>query len=151
MTPLKQKLSPEQIEDIVNDFPQCLAATAKVAAKMREQIQLKLRLQLKDIEIVNTPKAIDRLKEMIRRQHYNSLVHPGEPVGIRAAESLSQPTTQMALNAFHSAGFLLALLQVSTPFKSCITFVKSVEMRIVIYIFVIKITFLKILSIYVES
>ncbi len=105
MTPLKQKLSPEQIEDIVNDFPQCLAATTKVAAKMREQIQNKLRLQLKDIEIVNTPKAIDRLKEMIRRQHYNSLVHPGEPVGIRAAESLSQPTTQMALNAFHSAGF----------------------------------------------
>jgi hypothetical protein len=31
-------------------------------------------------------------------------VHPGEPVGMRAAEAFGQPTTQMALNAFHSAG-----------------------------------------------
>lgn len=105
MTLIKQKLTSEQIEDIVNDFPSCLAATRRIADKMREQIQNKIRLQLKDIEIVNTPEAIDRLKEMIRRQHFNSLVQPGEPVGIRAAESLSQPTTQMALNAFHSAGF----------------------------------------------
>lgn len=104
MAALKQNLTPEQIEDVVNSLPPCLAATKRVADKLREQIQNKLRLQLKDVKLVNKPEALEKLKEMIYRQHYNSLVQPGEAVGIRAAEGLSQPITQMTLNAFHTAG-----------------------------------------------
>jgi DNA-directed RNA polymerase beta' subunit len=98
------KLSSAQIEDIVNALPPCMAAVIKVADKMREEIQNKLRLQLQDIEIVDNPEAIEKLKAAIRMQHYNSLVAPGEPVGIRSAEANSQPITQSALSAFHSAG-----------------------------------------------
>ena len=104
MATLKQNLTSEQIDDVVNSLPPCLAATKRVADKLREQIQNKLRLQLKDIKLVNKPEALERLKEMIYRHHYNSLVQPGEAVGIRAAEGLSQPITQMTLNAFHTAG-----------------------------------------------
>jgi len=100
----KQKLSDDEIENILKDFPPCNAAIPKVATKMREQILNKLRYQLKDIQIVKTPASLNKLKEMIINMHYNSLAHPGEPVGMRAAEAFGQPTTQMALNAFHTAG-----------------------------------------------
>lgn len=100
----KVKLNPSQIEDIVQTLPRCLAATQKVADKMREQIQNKLRKSLKNVEIVDKPEAFDRLKQLIEMQHFNSLVSPGEPVGLRAAEAIAQPVTQSVLNAFHSAG-----------------------------------------------
>lgn len=34
----------------------------------------------------------------------NSLVVPGEPVGLLAAQSIGEPSTQMTLNTFHFAG-----------------------------------------------
>ncbi len=103
MSKLKS-LSDEQIEDIVSAMPPCLAATAKAAELMRNQIMNKLRSQLKMLKLVDNPEAIQKLKDAIIMQHYNSLVPAGEPVGIRAAEAISQPTTQGALNAFHTAG-----------------------------------------------
>jgi len=99
-----QKLTKDEIEDVVQILPKFIAATSKVANKMREEVMKKLRLQLQDIKIIKTKDNIKKLKDMIVMQHYNSLVPAGEPVGIRAAEAMSQPTTQTALNAFHSAG-----------------------------------------------
>ena len=101
---ITRKLTQEEIEDVVQSLPRFQAAITKVANKMREEVQKKLRSQLKDIKLADNPKAIQRLKDIIVQQHYNSLVPAGEPVGIRAGEAMSQPTTQMALNAFHSAG-----------------------------------------------
>ena len=97
-------LTPEEIDDIVEALPNTLAATRKCAEFMRKQIQNSLRLQLSDKSMKINPKGIPKLKEYIRMQHYNSLVPAGEPVGIRAAEAIGQPITQMSLNAFHSAG-----------------------------------------------
>jgi len=91
-----------EIEDIVNVLPKIQAATKKCADTIRSQIQNVLRAQLADIKIV--PEGIPKLKEYIVQQHYNSLVPAGEPVGIRAAEAIGQPTTQMSLDSFHSAG-----------------------------------------------
>lgn len=101
---LKEKLTPEEIQDVVNVLPKFQAACGKVANKMRSEVQKKLSIQLRDIAIVKTPESLARLKEMIIETHLNSVVPPGEPVGIRAAEAMSQPTTQAALNVFHSAG-----------------------------------------------
>jgi DNA-directed RNA polymerase beta' subunit len=98
------KLTSKQIDDIVSALPPCMAACSKIAEKMRYEIQKKLRLQLQDQMIVNKPEAIEKLKAMIRMQHYTSMAIPGEPIGLRAAEAVSQPVTQAALNAFHSAG-----------------------------------------------
>lgn len=104
-----QKLTSSEIEDVVNSFPEIKALTTKIGNKVREQIQKVIRRQLADdnLKLINGPKrteALNRLKTMIIQQHYNSLIHPGEPVGIRAAEAIGQPVTQMALNSFHSAG-----------------------------------------------
>jgi DNA-directed RNA polymerase I subunit RPA1 len=34
----------------------------------------------------------------------SSIVNPGEPVGVLAAQSVGEPSTQMTLNTFHFAG-----------------------------------------------
>ena len=38
-------------------------------------------------------------------KYMNSLVEPGEAVGLLAAQSIGEPSTQMTLNTFHFAGF----------------------------------------------
>lgn len=111
---LTVNLSESDIKDVLNSFPQIVAINDIIAQKIRSQIQNKLSIQLKDkgLKLIADPKnpsrvnpeAIQRLKDLIAQQHYNSLVQPGEAVGIRAAESIGQPVTQMALNSFHSAG-----------------------------------------------
>lgn len=48
--------------------------------------------------------AFDHLIELIYMGFMRSLVHPGENVGIIAAQSLGEPTTQMALSTLHYTG-----------------------------------------------
>ena len=49
-------------------------------------------------------KAVSVLMEMIILNYKKALVHPGEMVGIIAAQSIGEPTTQLTLNTFHFAG-----------------------------------------------
>ena len=48
--------------------------------------------------------AINLLLETITLQYKRAIVHPGEMVGMIAAQSIGEPTTQMTLNTFHFAG-----------------------------------------------
>ena len=49
-------------------------------------------------------KTIISLLEMITTVYKNAIVAPGEMVGMIAAQSIGEPTTQMTLNTFHFAG-----------------------------------------------
>jgi len=49
-------------------------------------------------------KALIVLLETITLQYKKSIVAPGEMVGMIAAQSIGEPTTQMTLNTFHFAG-----------------------------------------------
>lgn len=49
-------------------------------------------------------KALGVLIERIVHQYKKSVVAPGEMVGLVAAQSIGEPTTQMTLNTFHFAG-----------------------------------------------
>ncbi len=51
-----------------------------------------------------TKKAFDTLCEIIITKNWQSWVVPGEQVGILAAQSIGEPSTQMVLNTFHLAG-----------------------------------------------
>jgi DNA-directed RNA polymerase I subunit RPA1 len=44
-------------------------------------------------------------KTMMNLKYMNSLIDPGEHVGLLAAQSIGEPSTQMTLNTFHFAGF----------------------------------------------
>ena len=49
-------------------------------------------------------KALIVLLETISLKHRESIVHPGEMVGVIAGQSIGEPTTQLTLNTFHLAG-----------------------------------------------
>ena len=49
-------------------------------------------------------KAVEILLETIILNYKRAIVHPGEMVGIIAAQSIGEPTTQLTLNTFHFAG-----------------------------------------------
>jgi DNA-directed RNA polymerase II subunit RPB1 len=49
-------------------------------------------------------KTLISLLEMITYVYKNAIVAPGEMVGMIAAQSIGEPTTQMTLNTFHFAG-----------------------------------------------
>jgi DNA-directed RNA polymerase II subunit RPB1 len=51
-----------------------------------------------------TKDAFDALSELIVVAHMKSWVQPGEQVGIIAAQSIGEPSTQLTLNTFHLAG-----------------------------------------------
>uniref|UniRef100_A0A1D1Z0S6 DNA-directed RNA polymerase subunit n=1 Tax=Anthurium amnicola TaxID=1678845 RepID=A0A1D1Z0S6_9ARAE len=44
------------------------------------------------------------LMKLVKLKYLSSLVQPGEPVGVLAAQSVGEPSTQMTLNTFHFAG-----------------------------------------------
>ncbi|NBV77189.1 DNA-directed RNA polymerase subunit A' [bacterium] len=51
-----------------------------------------------------TRKAFDTVCEMIVVKNWQGWAQPGEQVGIIAAQSIGEPSTQMTLNTFHLAG-----------------------------------------------
>jgi DNA-directed RNA polymerase II subunit RPB1 len=51
-----------------------------------------------------TRKAFDTLCEILVMKNWQAWAQPGEQVGIIAAQSIGEPSTQMTLNTFHLAG-----------------------------------------------
>ena len=51
-----------------------------------------------------TQELFDELIREVQFKYIQSTVHPGEMVGTIAAQSIGEPTTQLTLNTFHSAG-----------------------------------------------
>jgi DNA-directed RNA polymerase II subunit RPB1 len=59
---------------------------------------------LKLTKLHYTREALDLLAEQIVLRHWKAMANPGEMVGIIAAQSIGEPSTQMTLNTFHLAG-----------------------------------------------
>ncbi len=57
----------------------------------------------------------DELLAEIRFRYIKARVHPGEMVGTLAAQSIGEPTTQLTLNTFHSAGTAKANATAGVP------------------------------------
>ncbi|KAL6602987.1 hypothetical protein ACP70R_043348 [Stipagrostis hirtigluma subsp. patula] len=85
------------------------------------------------------------LMKLLEVKYMSSLVHPGEAVGVIAAQSIGEPSTQMTLNTFHLAGrgemnvtlgiprlkeiLMTASDNISTPFMKCPLRKKTKEMK----------------------
>nr|XP_009859137.1 DNA-directed RNA polymerase I subunit RPA1-like [Ciona intestinalis] len=48
--------------------------------------------------------SLNRLQTLLKMRYQRSLCQPGESVGLLAAQSIGEPSTQMTLNTFHFAG-----------------------------------------------
>lgn len=53
---------------------------------------------------LNLSFPVSRLKDLLYVKWQRSLCDPGEAVGLLAAQSIGEPSTQMTLNTFHFAG-----------------------------------------------
>ncbi|KAL1194549.1 DNA-directed RNA polymerase I subunit 1 [Cardamine amara subsp. amara] len=75
------------------------------------------------------------LLKLMKSKFFESLAQPGEPVGVLAAQSVGEPSTQMTLNTFHLAGrgemnvtlgiprlqeiLMTAAVDIKTPIMTC--------------------------------
>lgn len=99
---LKRKLNEEELEFMV-DF---IVPRPHIPTDIENRI-CKLRLepiikQLKEIEICD--EMIPLLKNELELRYYQTLMTPGECVGIIGAQSMGEFSTQATLNTFHVAG-----------------------------------------------
>ena len=51
-----------------------------------------------------TKEAFDYMVELFRMRYIESFVHPSDMVGVVAAQSIGEPSTQLTLNTFHLSG-----------------------------------------------
>lgn len=92
-----RRLTEEEIVYIASYIPTPPSADPLAAELSREGIVEWLVETLKGVEIA--PSAIPELIETIVERHHKSLVAPGTPVGITAAEAIGATTTQATLNS----------------------------------------------------
>eukprot|EP00002_Diphylleia_rotans_P012997 TRINITY_DN2531_c0_g1_i4.p1 TRINITY_DN2531_c0_g1~~TRINITY_DN2531_c0_g1_i4.p1 ORF type:complete len:1671 (+),score=368.10 TRINITY_DN2531_c0_g1_i4:68-5080(+) len=57
----------------------------------------------------------DKFRALMYLKFHNCLIHPGEAVGLLAAQSIGEPSTQMTLNTFHLAGHGAANVTLGIP------------------------------------
>ena len=72
--------------------------------KLPDKIIDDLRNAILSIDIDITEEDIDKIIELVIKDYEESLIEPGEAVGIVAAQSIGEPGTQMTLRTFHFAG-----------------------------------------------
>lgn len=92
-----RRLTQEEIAYIIAHFPTAPSADSTSAEIARNSIVEWMVETLRDIEIA--PSAIPDLIQNIIHQHNKSLVVPGTPIGITAAEAVGATNTQMTLNS----------------------------------------------------
>jgi DNA-directed RNA polymerase II subunit RPB1 len=113
-------LLPKYIEDSIelflNDYDNRLIISLKKDDKymMKDDRSLKYLLEIALYEFLSPKKCIfnyklnknqfDKMMKEIKLSFIKSLIEPGEMVGIIAAQSVGEPTSQMTLNTKHFAG-----------------------------------------------
>ncbi len=80
----------------------------KLPKKIIEEIEAELP---KNISQTKLKKILD----IVLAHYLSAMVHPGEAVGLVAAESIGEPGTQMTLNTFHFAGVAEMNVTVGLP------------------------------------
>lgn len=102
MTP--RPLTNKEIKFVLDSLPHFPDSIPYVPGKIREEIQKRLFLVLKDD---NLKIEEDKIFELIKIQNEaftRAIFTPGRPIGIITAEAIIGPVTQATLNAFHHTG-----------------------------------------------
>ena len=92
------------------DGPYILAAQQRILERTKSKNNLWAALvryhlaPLKLQKLGYNREAVDILSEQAILKHWKAMANPGEMVGIVAAQSIGEPSTQMTLNTFHLAG-----------------------------------------------
>eukprot|EP00825_Cyclidium_porcatum_P003803 TRINITY_DN11766_c0_g1_i1.p1 TRINITY_DN11766_c0_g1~~TRINITY_DN11766_c0_g1_i1.p1 ORF type:complete len:183 (-),score=37.29 TRINITY_DN11766_c0_g1_i1:120-668(-) len=104
------KLNPftvvQSVNNAINELDQELKKRNQENTTDLFKIHFRVALASKKLLFVHQfdESMLKTLIEQVKTQFHKALVHPGEAVGAIAAQSIGEPTTQMTLNTFHSAG-----------------------------------------------
>lgn len=71
--------------------------------ELNQFIQTLTKKKRRDLHL-RKQKARSEFKDLMKLNFISSCAEPGEPVGVLAAQSIGEPSTQMTLNTFHFAG-----------------------------------------------
>lgn len=74
----------------------------KISGEFPESLRVDLENALLETKV--SASEFKEIVEEVRRRYEYSLVEPGEAVGIVAAQSMGEPSTQMTMRTFHYAG-----------------------------------------------
>jgi DNA-directed RNA polymerase beta' subunit len=99
MTRLLTKEEIEGILDFIEPNPHIPRATAISVVDLHKD---SFRRQLSSQKVY--PETLKELKEQIKKYYYDSMITPGESVGVVCAQSIGERQTQQTLNTFHSCG-----------------------------------------------
>lgn len=98
----KRHLTKKEIDDILSFIQPNKYIPEDTFQSVKNMTLKKLTKQLQNIEIY--PNLIGQLKENIIQSYNDSIIQPGESVGIISAQSIGEKQTQSNLNTFHKAG-----------------------------------------------
>ena len=96
---MKRDLTDTEIQYILDFLKPNKSIPIDSALSIITNQKLRLIKQLKNIQIY--PELIDDLKKQIEKNYRESLIQPGESVGIIAAQSIGERNTQNTLNTFN--------------------------------------------------
>ena len=97
---IKTDLTPEYVASALSSFMQSFPENKVFHCLLRYYLAPKKAIVIHRL----STKLFDELMRDIRYRYMKAIVHPGEMVGALAAQSIGEPTTQLTLNTFHSAG-----------------------------------------------
>lgn len=99
---MKRCLTHDEIEYIIDFVKPNDKIPIDTAMSIVDNIKNRLRVQLADQHTY--PSVIDNIKKELQKQYTNSIIQPGESVGVICAQSIGEKQTQTTLNTFHKAG-----------------------------------------------
>ena len=71
---------------------------------LREKLTAQVEDYVKKLPAADASSTTSFFRDYLYSKGMRSLAQPGEPVGLLAAQSIGEPSTQMTLNTFHFAG-----------------------------------------------
>lgn len=99
---MTRKLTDNEIENIIDFIKPQPGIPEKAAMSVVYETKKRFRNQLRKQLVY--PEIIPILRDEMFKQYQQTLIQPGESVGVICAQSIGEKQTQTALNTFHTAG-----------------------------------------------
>jgi hypothetical protein len=131
---MTRHLTDFEIQDILS----CVSVNPRIPEEIdacnKENVRSIMTKQLKKVSIY--PDNIPQLKQTIADYYIKTQISAGEMVGVLAATSIGEPTTQLALNSFHSSGITKSTMTTGVPrFQSLLNTYKNKDETSGIYLY----------------
>ena len=100
-------ITPMEVMDILDaNYKRMLNYSKNIPENPLFKILYEFHLSPKELLVKRRfhKKAVHMLMDVIFLKYKQAIVHPGEMVGVIAAQSVGEPTTQLTLNTFHNVG-----------------------------------------------